>query len=87
MWSRASIFPMVQKISIYLITKSRWFGWGGGVVGGEQRGMYGMQAPSSERQLDCEKYASPTGLVGPTGPKSLVGPAGPMSFVVINWIN
>ena len=39
MWSRASIFPMVQKISIYLITKSRWFGWGGVAGGGEQRVM------------------------------------------------
>ena len=30
---------------------------------------------------DYEKYASTTGLVGPTGPTSLVGLAGPMSFV------
>ena len=30
----------VLHISIYLITKSRWFGLGGGVGGGEQRGMY-----------------------------------------------
>ena len=64
MWSRASIFPMVQKISIYLITKSRWLGWGGGWRteryvhrGGLQIRLtfcsllYGTPAPSSESQL------------------------------------
>ena len=32
------------------------------------------------RGPNYEKYASPTGLLGPTGPTSIVGPAGPMSF-------